>query len=387
MDDRHPLRVSRRAVLAAAATAAVAAGREPAAVASTPPAMTPGPDRAATRRAIAALHAALTPAQRREVCLPWDVRVDIRYGRTPLWRPDPAGVLLRTHLANAWLITPHRLASDFYTAEQRGLVDDVLATTFTPEWLGKLRQQALDDSGLPWGGDQALAIFGDPTDGPCMAVVTGFHLTARATCDDAPLAAFGGGIAHGHQPSGFYEKFHHPGNLFWPQSLAANDIFALFDDAQRRRALLAEPVPFFQYHDARGTGIDRETIRHDTSRDGPRRESDIRFRLPGDPLPGLPVKDFSAEQRRALDELLARLLEPYRPRLAHEVHDCLRAQGGLDTLALAFYRDRDMGQDGIWDNWRLEGPAFVWFFRGAPHVHSWIHVARDPSAPLSSYFG
>jgi len=380
----RPATVSRRDLLTAGAAATLAAGLGRLAGAATADA---GPDGASTRRAIAALHAALDPAQRREVCLPWDLRVDIRYGRTPLWKPDPSGVLLRAHLANAWLITPHRLASDFYTDQQRALVDDVLATTFTPEWLGKLRRQALDDSGLPWGGDQALAIFGDPAAGPCMAVVTGFHLTARATCDDAPLSAFGGGIAHGHQPSGFYEKFHHPGNVFWPQALAANRVFALCDDAQRRRALLTEPVPFFQYHDERGTGIDRETIRDTTSRDGPRRESDIRFGRPGDPLPGLPVREFSAEQRRALEELVARFLAPYRQRLADQVHDCIRAQGGLDALALAFYADRDMGQDGIWDNWRLEGPALVWFFRGAPHVHSWIHVARDPSAPLSAYFG
>ena len=39
----------------------------------------------------------------------------------------------------------------------------------------------------------------------------------------------------------------------------------------------------------------------------------------------------------------------------------------------------DVGEDKVWDNWRLEGPAFVWYFRGDPHVHVWVNVADDPS--------
>jgi hypothetical protein len=29
----------------------------------------------------------------------------------------------------------------------------------------------------------------------------------------------------------------------------------------------------------------------------------------------------------------------------------------------------------MWDIWRIEGPAFVCHFRGAPHVHAYLHVA------------
>ena len=35
--------------------------------------------------------------------------------------------------------------------------------------------------------------------------------------------------------------------------------------------------------------------------------------------------------------------------------------------------------DGVWDIWQIEGPSMVWYFRGAPHVHTWVHV-RDPKA-------
>ena len=45
---------------------------------------------------------------------------------------------------------------------------------------------------------------------------------------------------------------------------------------------------------------------------------------------------------------------------------------------LAFYEAEDTGDDGVWDNWRLEGPSFVWYFRGSPHVHVWVNVASDP---------
>ena len=39
----------------------------------------------------------------------------------------------------------------------------------------------------------------------------------------------------------------------------------------------------------------------------------------------------------------------------------------------------------LWAAWRLEGPAFVWYFRGNPHVHVWVNVADDPSMPLLWY--
>mgnify|MGYP001239611985 CR=1 FL=1 len=67
-----------------------------------------------------------------------------------------------------------------------------------------------------------------------------------------------------------------------------------------------------------------------------------------------------------------------------EVRACLKAQGGLDACHLAFYRDSDIGKDEVWDNWRLEGPAFVWYFRGSPHVHVWVNIADDPRVTLNA---
>jgi len=58
-------------------------------------------------------------------------------------------------------------------------------------------------------------------------------------------------------------------------------------------------------------------------------------------------------------------------------------KAGLDDLHLSFYREGDIGEDEVWDNWRLEGPHMVWYFRGAPHVHTWVHIS-DPDLPRES---
>ena len=63
---------------------------------------------------------------------------------------------------------------------------------------------------------------------------------------------------------------------------------------------------------------------------------------------------------------------------------CLKSQGGLEKCSLAFYTDEDLGSDRVWDNWRLEGPAFVWYFRGAPHVNVWVNVADDSAVVLNA---
>lgn len=93
---------------------------------------------------------------------------------------------------------------------------------------------------------------------------------------------------------------------------------------------------------------------------------------------------MSPDQKEAVQNVLLSLVEPYRKEDQDKVLACLAKQGGLDRCSLAFYRDRDVGPGGAWENWRLEGPAFVWYFRGSPHVHIWINVADDPSVPISS---
>jgi hypothetical protein len=64
----------------------------------------------------------------------------------------------------------------------------------------------------------------------------------------------------------------------------------------------------------------------------------------------------------------------------------LNRQGGLDQCSLAHYKAGNLTDTmfGEWDNRRLEGPAFVWYFRGEPHVPVWVNVANDPSVALNA---
>jgi hypothetical protein len=96
------------------------------------------------------------------------------------------------------------------------------------------------------------------------------------------------------------------------------------------------------------------------------------------------VSELSPDQREELEKVLAILLEPYRTTDREEVRGCLERQGGLDDVRLVFYSKGDIGTDKVWDNWRLEGPAFVWHFRGAPHVHVWVNVADSSDVPTNA---
>jgi hypothetical protein len=120
---------------------------------------------------------------------------------------------------------------------------------------------------------------------------------------------------------------------------------------------------------------------------GIRREADIRFRPDKAARLGIPVGELNSGQQRAVQTVLRSLVDPYQPALQQQVFDCLEKQGGIAALHLAYYQMLDMGDDDVYDNWRIEGPSFAWWFRGAPHAHIYIHVASDPAAPFSSHFG
>ena len=330
--------------------------------------------------AITSLYESLKDTQRREVCFGWDERARVVYGQ-PVTR-DPRGVVLRHHVSNTWLITPRKLGSGFYTDNQRMLIRRVLNTIFAPGWVEKIIKQAEDDVKKPWGDHQALAIFGRPGDDRLQCVITGFHLTTRATIDKRPNVAFGGPISHGHQPSGFYEQAGHPDNIFWYQTVKANEIFQDLDKTQQSEALIKAAMPYYEFDGI----VDRATVTLKSPRQAPPREHDIRCRAERE-RPGLPIADMTKDQQTGLVELIADLVKPYCDAYREQVKLCLAAQGGLKSCKLGFYQQHDLGDDRQWDNWRLEGPSLLWYFRGYPHVHIWIHVASDASAPVSSHFG
>ena len=100
-------------------------------------------------------------------------------------------------------------------------------------------------------------------------------------------------------------------------------------------------------------------------------------------MSGILVKDLSADQKAHVQTVLAKLIEPYRQSDRYCAVACLKAQGGLDECHLSFFEQGHL-RPGEYDVWRLEGPAFVWHFRGVPHVHTWVHVADDPAVKLNA---
>ena len=142
------------------------------------------------------------------------------------------------------------------------------------------------------------------------------------------------------------------------QALEANELYDMFDGKQRKQALVVKGMPS---------------------------EELVGFRGPQGAFHGLPVTEFSSDQKKHLQTVLRLLLEPFRQSDRDEVVRCLKTQGGLDACHLAFYKEGDLGNDGLFDNWRLEGPSFVWYFRGKPHVHVWVNVADTPDIELNSY--
>lgn len=294
--------------------------------------------------AVKGLYDSLSDEQKKVVCFDWDY-------------VDPHRGLLRTRISNNWHITKPAIRSDFYTKQQQTLIHDIFRGIINPEWYARFLKQLRDDTGgKAWGEQQNIAIFGKPGGDKFEFVMTGRHMTIRADGNTQPHVAFGGPIFYGHAASGFKEKPGHPGNVFWEQARKANFVFQMLDGKQRKLALV-EKRPA---------------------------EQAVAFRGVHGKFPGIPVAELSRDQKAELQKVLLSLLEPYRQEDRQEALTCLRKQGGLDKCGLAFYQDGDIGKDGEWDNWRLEGPSFVWYFRGSPHVHVWVNVADDPSVKTNS---
>lgn len=273
------------------------------------------------------LYDSLSEAQRKDVCFPFD---------HPLSR----------RVENNWHIVPQTIG-EFFTADQQEMIRKILGGITTEEGYERFsRSMKDDDGGL---GNYSCALFGKPGEEKFQWVLTGRHVTLRADGNTVANAAFGGPIFYGHAVT-FNEKPDHPGNVWWHQARMANDVFQSLDGKQRERALLAEAPP-----DSSAT---------------------VKLRGAVEEIPGLRGGELSADQKELLEKTLKGLLGMFRESDVEEVVECLRQNGGLDAARISFYQQGDLGDDGIWDRWRVEGPAFVWYFRGSPHVHTWVNVAH-----------
>ena len=249
---------------------------------------------------------------------------------------------------NNWAIVKPTI-SDMST-EQQALCQEIMKNLCSEDGYERFMKQMDDDAG--GFENYHVAVFGEPgTDKPFEWVLTGRHDTLRADGNSVEGAAFGGPIFYGHAADGHdNEDAKHTNNVWWYQGEQANKIFQTLDDKQQAQALVAK-----------AEADEPKTIQ-----------------LKGSQLPktGLAIAGLDGQQKAMVRELLEMMLRPFRAFDAAEVRECLDVNGGVDKLRLTFFKEGDIGNDGVWDIWKLEGPAFSWYFRGSPHVHTWLNVAR-----------
>lgn len=297
-----------------------------------------GQDRGAetSETLVSELHASLSREQKKAIVLPFD---------------HP----LRNRVDANWRITEARVGKSF-SPDQQDLIRQIFDGLHSAEYLeavrGQVEQDNREDRRGGFGGC-SIALFGQPGTGAFEFVLTGRHVTRRCDGDSVEGAAFGGPIFYGHAAKSFKEAPDHPGNAYWFQALRANEVFQALDGKQRVLALRDDP--------RRERGND--TVKLSGAKTG---------------LPGIPMTDLSADQKELVRGVMSDLLAPFRETDARECMKLVEA-GGFDNLHMAFYENMDIGGDGVWDVWQLEGPAMVWYFRGSPHVHTWVHV-RKPDA-------
>ena len=258
-----------------------------------------------------------------KICLPWS---------------DPR----RTRINANWAITEPTI--DDFSTEQQALTDAILKGVTSPEGYERFQKQMDDDDGGI--GRYHVALFGEPGTDHFEWVLTGRHLTIRADGDTTEGAAFGGPIIYGHGVGDGQKGL--PGNVFYYQTKKANEVFTALDGKQRDKALIAKAP------------------------------AEARVPVQGEKgdFPGLAVAEMSSDQKALVESVMKTMLGAYREKDVDEALSVMKSGGGMDALRMAFFESDDLGGDHEWDLWRIEGPTFVWHFRGAPHVHSYVNVAR-----------
>ena len=184
-----------------------------------------------------------------------------------------------------------------------------------------------------WGADQNIAIFGKPGDDKFEFVMTGRHMTCAATAIVGPRR-FWRPDFYGHAASGFNEKVHHPGNVFWPQALEANKVYAMLDE-QAKKSPWSTTAARRQRSPSAGQAAN---------------------------IPALPVTDLSSDQKEQLQKVLADAAGAVSQGGSGRSAGCLKEQGGLDKCCLAFYKEGDIGNDrcgtaGGWKARRSSGTS------------------------------
>ena len=284
---------------------------------------------------VTSLYKSLNEKQQAQICLPFNHQKQFE-------------------VQNNWHITKARIGRDF-TPEQQDLIKQIFLGLHSPEYRHAVLEQVAWDTDEEGLEDCSIALFGRPGEQDFEFVLTGRHVTRRCDGNSLDGTAFGGPLFYGHQAGKYFdEKPTHPGNVYWYQAKRANEVFQMLDGKQRQTALLHKARPEQGTKTVKLTGKTKE-------------------------LPGIPIEGLSPDQKEHVRKVLADVLAPFREKDATEAMKLIEPDQ-FGHLHLAFYKAIDLGNDGIWDVWQIEGPAALIFFRGEPHVHAYIHIRKHPLA-------
>jgi hypothetical protein len=253
---------------------------------------------------------------------------------------------LRSQIEANWQITEAQIGESF-NRDQQDLIRQIFLKLHSDEYAQQVLGQVEHDGGFE---NCSIALFGEPKTGKFEFVLSGRHVTRRCDGDSVAGAAFGGPIFYGHAAQSFRESPQHEGNIYWYQAKRANELFQALDGKQRQQALLG---------DSRGE--------HGTDT--------VKVRGHSEGIRGIPASELTADQRVLAEKVMEDVLKPFREVDRQESMKLIR-KNGFDQLHFSFYKNEDIGDDGVWDVWQIEGPTTVWYFRGIPHVHTWVHI-RD----------
>jgi len=274
------------------------------------------------------LYAALKPDQKKKLVLPFD------HGKG---KPTRHGMYNRP-------LNQQRIA-DHYTKPQQELVHRIFKSILNgEEGYRTISRNNTWDSSKSFEGCGAH-IFGDPTGKQEFAwLFTGHHLTVRCDGNSQPGAAFGGPLYYGHSVRGDSKK-----NAYNYQTQSVKKVYEALDEKQREAGLVI------------GTPGERS--------------KSIKFRSDEKAIPGAAYADLSKDQQKLVEDVMRSVLSPFRKEDGDEVMQIIKANGGMDKIHLAFYKDEE--QDEQWHFWRLEGPGFVWNYRVLPHVHCFVNISSE----------
>lgn len=261
---------------------------------------------------------------------------------------------LRSKVDNNWHIIKPTIKTVF-NPDQRDLVRQIFMSMHSEEYAKKVYDQVdHDNHEANAGGFEgcSVALFGEPGK-QFEFVFTGRHVTRRCDGNSVDGEAFGGPIFYGHAALSDNEAADHPGNAYWYQAKRANELYQALDGKQRKLALNDNP------RSEKGT----DTVALTGTERG---------------LTGIRMSDLSRDQQDLAWKVMHDVLAPFRKTDADKAMKLVE-DAGREKLHFTFYNYQDIGNDGVWDIWQIEGPSMVWYFRGAPHVHTWVHV-RDPKA-------